>query len=33
MLSKPGIGADEGLMILTNEMLRTIALVKHRAAR
>jgi methylaspartate ammonia-lyase len=30
MLSKPGIGADEGLMILTNEMLRTIALVQHR---
>lgn len=31
MLSKPGIGADEGLMILTNEMLRTIAVVQHRA--
>ncbi|MDB6000196.1 MAG: hypothetical protein JWP52_1895 [Rhizobacter sp.] len=30
MLSKPGIGADEGLMILTNEMLRTIALVQRR---
>lgn len=30
MLSKPGIGADEGLMILTNEMLRTIALVQER---
>jgi methylaspartate ammonia-lyase len=30
MLSKPGIGADEGLMILSNEMLRTLALVKHR---
>jgi methylaspartate ammonia-lyase len=29
LLSKPGIGADEGLMILTNEMLRTLALV-HR---
>lgn len=27
ILSKPGIGADEGLMILTNEMLRTLALV------
>ncbi|KAJ5181777.1 Methylaspartate ammonia-lyase [Penicillium cf. viridicatum] len=27
LLSKPGIGADEGLMILTNEMLRTLALV------
>jgi methylaspartate ammonia-lyase len=32
LLSKPGIGADEGLMILTNEMLRTLALVRHRAA-
>lgn len=31
LLSKPGIGADEGLMILTNEMLRTLALVRHRA--
>ena len=29
MLSKPGIGADEGLMILTNEMLRTLALVQR----
>ncbi|KAI9374019.1 Methylaspartate ammonia-lyase C-terminus-domain-containing protein [Aspergillus egyptiacus] len=27
LLSKPGIGADEGVMILTNEMLRTLALV------
>ena len=33
LLSKPGIGADEGLMILTNEMLRTLALAAHRAAR
>lgn len=32
MLSKPGIGADEGLMILTNEMLRTLALVCQRGA-
>ena len=30
MLSKPGIGADEGVMILSNEMSRTIALVAHR---
>jgi methylaspartate ammonia-lyase len=30
LMTKPGIGADEGLMILTNEMLRTIALVQHR---
>ncbi|KAK4933889.1 hypothetical protein LTR66_015839, partial [Elasticomyces elasticus] len=28
LLSKPGIGADEGLMILTNEMTRTLALMK-----
>ncbi|TQW00131.1 methylaspartate ammonia-lyase [Cordyceps javanica] len=27
LLSKPGIGADEGVMILTNEQLRTLALV------
>jgi len=32
LMSKPGIGADEGMMILTNEMLRTIALAGHRAA-
>lgn len=30
MLSKPGIGADEGMMILTNEMLRTLAIIEHR---
>lgn len=29
MLTKPGIGADEGIMILTNEMLRTLAIVEH----
>ncbi|MDA7963677.1 methylaspartate ammonia-lyase [Ruegeria sp.] len=28
MLSKPGFGCDESLMILTNEMTRTLALVK-----
>ncbi|KAE8150220.1 Methylaspartate ammonia-lyase [Aspergillus avenaceus] len=34
LLSKPGIGADEGLMILTNEMLRASALAgKSRANR
>ncbi len=33
LLSKPGIGADEGLMILTNEMLRTLALAARHAAR
>jgi methylaspartate ammonia-lyase len=27
LLSKPGIGADEGLMILKNEMIRTIAMI------
>jgi len=32
LLSKPGIGADEGLMILTNEMLRTLALAGRRAS-
>lgn len=30
LLSKPGIGADEGVMILTNEMLRTAAVVGRR---
>jgi methylaspartate ammonia-lyase len=30
LMSKPGIGADEGMMILTNEMLRTLALAKRR---
>jgi methylaspartate ammonia-lyase len=30
MLSKPGFGGDEALMIETNEMLRTLALVKAR---
>ncbi|KAK6510869.1 hypothetical protein TWF506_009963 [Arthrobotrys conoides] len=33
LLSKPGIGADEGLTILTNEMLRGIALTKRRLSR
>ena len=27
MLSKPGLGADEALMIQTNEMARTLALL------
>jgi methylaspartate ammonia-lyase len=30
MLSKPGLGADEALMIQTNEMARTLALLQHR---
>lgn len=29
LLSKPGIGADEGLMVLKNEMLRTVAVVRR----
>ena len=31
MLSKPGLGADEALMIQTNEMARTLALLQSRA--
>ena len=30
MLSKPGLGADEALMIQTNEMARTLAILKTR---
>ena len=30
MLSKPGLGGDEGLMIERNEMSRAIALIAHR---
>jgi methylaspartate ammonia-lyase len=30
MLSKPGLGADEALMIQTNEMVRTLALIEAR---
>jgi methylaspartate ammonia-lyase len=30
MLSKPGLGADEALMIQTNEMARTLALLQTR---
>jgi methylaspartate ammonia-lyase len=30
MLSKPGLGADEALMIQTNEMARTLALLQAR---
>ena len=33
MLSKPGFGGDEALMIETNEMLRTLALVKTRTVK
>jgi methylaspartate ammonia-lyase len=31
MLSKPGLGVDEALMIQTNEMVRTIAILQSRA--
>ncbi|KAF3930047.1 hypothetical protein ABW19_dt0202812 [Dactylella cylindrospora] len=34
LLSKPGIEADEGVMILTNEMLRCIVLIgRHRSSK
>ncbi|MGH7063746.1 MAG: methylaspartate ammonia-lyase [Stellaceae bacterium] len=32
LLSKPGFGGDEALMIQTNEMVRTLALIEARAA-
>lgn len=32
MLSKPGLGADEALMIQTNEMARTLAILRARSA-
>ena len=31
MLAKPGMGVDEGLMIVDNEMRRIIALTEARA--
>ena len=33
VLAKPGMGVDEGLMIVGNEMARVVALVEARAAR
>lgn len=33
MLSKPGLGVDEALMIQTNEMARTLAILEARGAR
>ncbi|MHC4251474.1 MAG: methylaspartate ammonia-lyase [Planctomycetota bacterium] len=30
MLAKPGMGVDEGFMIVTNEMRRTLAILRHR---
>jgi methylaspartate ammonia-lyase len=32
VLAKPGMGVDEGLMIVGNEMARVMALVAHRQA-
>jgi methylaspartate ammonia-lyase len=32
LLSKPGFGGDEGLMIEANEMARTLALIAARTA-
>ena len=32
ILAKPGMGVDEGLMIVGNEMVRTVALARRRAA-
>jgi methylaspartate ammonia-lyase len=32
VLAKPGMGVDEGLMIVGNEMARTAALVSARSA-
>jgi methylaspartate ammonia-lyase len=32
VMCKPGQGVDEGLLILTNEMQRTLALIRHRRA-
>ena len=32
MMCKPGQGVDEGLMIQTNEMQRTLTLLRHRTA-
>ena len=32
LLSKPGFGGDEGVMIEANEMARTLALIGARAA-
>ena len=33
VLAKPGMGGDEGLMVVGNEMARTVALVAARARR
>jgi methylaspartate ammonia-lyase len=31
ILAKPGMGVDEGLMIVGNEMARTVALARRRS--
>jgi len=33
MLAKPGMGVDEGLMIVSNEMSRTLAVLKYRKGK
>jgi methylaspartate ammonia-lyase len=33
MMAKPGFGGDEALMIMTNEMVRTLALIKDHGTR
>lgn len=33
MLAKPGMGVDEGLMIVSNEMNRTLAVLKYREGK
>ena len=30
VLAKPGMGVDEGVMIVGNEMARTMSLIRHR---
>jgi methylaspartate ammonia-lyase len=32
MLAKPGMGVDEGFMIVTNEMRRALAVLRHKRA-
>ena len=33
VMAKPGMGVDEGIMLMTNEMARTLALIAYRRAR
>jgi methylaspartate ammonia-lyase len=32
ILAKPGMGVDEGLMVIYNEMQRTLAILRHKMA-